>query len=129
MAWSTHPSQRRVTLPADWPKICKRILKRDAKRCQWGSLEEDHAAYGMCDRLARETDHKRDPLDHSDDNLRALCTVHHQKRSAMQGAKASADVRRARVAARKQSPDRHPGLLSPEELLGPGDPEAYSGMP
>lgn len=137
MGWDNRPSTRRETLPPDWEKRRKAQLKRDGKRCQWGSLEEDRAVYGMCDRLAREVDHCGDSQDH--DNLRSLCTPHHAKRSARQGAAKSAEVRKARVAARKTSSDRHPGLLAPDELPGwitpgqpeqaPGDPEAYPETP
>lgn len=125
MAWAKD-SKRKASLPKNWPAICKPVLKRDGYRCQWGSLETDKAPFGLCERKAREVDHKGASDDHRPENLRSLCTPHHAKRSARQGGKASGDARTARVAARYRPPDRHPGLLTPEELAAKAGPDQRS---
>lgn len=127
MSWETHPSRRRQTLPPDWPARCKHQLKHDNYRCQWGSIAEDKAPYGMCGRKAREVDHYGEGDEH--DKLRSLCVVHHQLRSARQGAKASGEARTARAAARFRKPDRHPGLLTPAELLAKHQAQASPPPP
>lgn len=94
-------STRRTTLSGDWPRRKNSILKRDGRRCG--------LRLPMCIDVATEVDHIEG---HSDDpaNLRAVCQPCHAHRSAQQGASASSAVRRARVAARRREPERHPGL-------------------
>lgn len=115
MSWETHPSQRKATLPPGWDGIQKRIIRRD-KRCQWGSLPSDRAAYGQCLRKPNQADHKDLADDHRDSNLRALCAHHHAIRSGRQGAQALASIRieqKKRVAVKRESRNRHPGLIEP----------------
>lgn len=92
-------SGRRSTLPPDWIKIRKRILRRD----KWCTLCRAD--------LSREVDHIRPSGPDTDDNLRGVCTVCHRRKSAHEGARASGQARRARSAARNREPERHPGLL------------------
>lgn len=94
-------SARTVPLPKDWPAIRRRILKRDGYQCVW-----DTAAY-PCGQSATDVDHIGDPNDHTDQNLRSLCSPHHRRRSASQGGTAA----QAKRAPRKRPAERHPGLL------------------
>lgn len=111
MAWEG--STRRVTLPSNWPSVRRRVLRRD-KYCQYGSLPEDQYPYGSCARASSDADHKGDPTDHSEENLRGLCRGHHGTRSGIQGGSASGASRRARTASRKRPPEPHPGRTIPE---------------
>lgn len=95
-------SARIVPLPPNWPTIRARILERDGHTCTW----IDHYQR-RCQAPATEVDHIGAPDDHSDENLRALCTRHHRRRSAAQGGKAAA----ARRIPRKRPPEPHPGLI------------------
>lgn len=101
--WST--SNRRTELPPDWQTIRKRILRRDQDKCQW--LIEGH---GKCERPANEVDHRKRGSDHSDANLRALCTWHHQRKSSNEGAQVTAAQRRA-IRQRFTRNESHPGLM------------------
>lgn len=98
-------SDRRSRLPADWPTIRKRILRRDGNRCK--SVLEDGE---RCPEIATEVDHVRRGDIHEDWNLAAICTWHHGKKSAREGAEAAA---RKRAAVRKKfrRSETHPGLL------------------
>ncbi|MFJ5923866.1 HNH endonuclease [Kitasatospora sp. NPDC092948] len=93
MAWST--STRRGRLPADWPAIRQRILRRDRHTCY------------RCGGRAREVDHIRRGDDHSDTNLAAICTPCHRAKSSSEGGSAT---RRAYRPTRRRPPERHPGL-------------------
>lgn len=102
MGWET--SDRRQRLPAAWPKIRGKILKRDGHRCT-------HTEYGIrCDRRASEVDHIEAGDDHRDANLRSLCTEHHASKSGREGGTASAQ-KRAEIGKRYRRTERHPGLL------------------
>jgi 5-methylcytosine-specific restriction protein A len=85
-------SRRRSELPADWARIRRRVLKRDFGLCV------------MCGGPANQVDHIGDRDNHSDDNLRSLCTPHHQSRTSAQGVA----VRQARVKAKFRPQERHP---------------------
>lgn len=100
-------SNRRSELPPDWARTRKRILRRDSHECQW--VIEDH---GKCLRPANEVDHRKPGGDHSDANLRALCTWHHQKKSSREGAAASAIQRRV-IKNKFRRSEPHPGTLKP----------------
>lgn len=95
-------SARTVPLPPDWPDIRARILARDGHACTW----RDHYQR-RCGAPATDVDHIGDPADHSDTNLRALCSTHHKRRSASQGGKAAAAKRRPR----RRPTGPHPGLI------------------
>src|SRR5690349_3683691 len=91
---------RTVPLPPDWDRVIRpRILARD-KTCRlkincWGapSTEVDHGDNG--------------PDDHSDGNLRGVCTSCHARRTGQQGAAAA---NAARPKAKRARDTRHPGL-------------------
>ena len=107
-------SNRRKGLPANWAKLRLAQLKADGYVCQWGSLESDRVAPTFrCGRKANQADHYGEEWEH--DKLRSLCQPHHAKRSARQGAAASAKARQERAAARFRKPNRHPGILTHEQ--------------
>lgn len=76
-------SDRASRLPANWAsEIRPRILERDGHRCTW-------MEHGMrCPAAATEVDHITAGDDHSDGNLRALCTPHHARKTAADANKA-----------------------------------------
>ena len=98
LARTTHPmsgwtgSTRRARLPRDWPATRRRILDRDGHRCTWPG----------CTLPATDVDHITPGDNHTDTNLRSLCTPHHRRKSAAEGGNAGA---------RQTRPlERHPGL-------------------
>lgn len=109
-------SDRRQTLPADWPQRVNRVLKRDHHLCQ--HIREDTGR--KCGRRARDVDHiisYKDGGTDDDTNLQALCTWHHRQKSGREGGLASGKARRARKEAAKPV---HPGLVNdPGELEPP----------
>ena len=98
-------SDRRSRLPADWPTIRKRILRRDGHRCT-ARMDDGR----RCKAQATEVDHIRRGDDHRDSNLRSLCSWHHGKKSAQEGAQASWAKKR-RIEQKFNREERHPGLL------------------
>jgi hypothetical protein len=59
----------------------------------------------FCDATATDVDHIGDPDDHTDGNLRSLCSEHHDQKTSRQG-------NAARWTHRRQKPrERHPGIL------------------
>jgi 5-methylcytosine-specific restriction protein A len=99
--WSS--SNRRSTLPHDWPRVRNHVLKRDGRVCQIRGP--------FCMTVATEVDHIGDPEDHRPESLRAVCVRCHAIRSGRQGADASLTVRKAIIAARRRPAEKHPGLL------------------
>ncbi|NUV86604.1 HNH endonuclease [Streptomyces sp. KAI-26] len=98
-------SDRRERLPADWPRIRIRILRRDGHRC----THRDQ--YGeRCEELATDVDHIVPGDDHRETNLRALCGFHHRAKSSREGALALA-VQRRRIDRRFRRTEAHPGLM------------------
>lgn len=93
---------RRDQLPADWPKIRKRILRRDEHRCVWKL-----PSGARCPRHATDVDHVWSSTDHRDRNLRSLCSHHHGKRTSIQGTRA----RRDRYAKPGRASEPDPGAL------------------
>lgn len=96
---------RRETLPPDWPRRRARVLDRDGHACTWTTWDGTR-----CGDTATEVDHIRPGTDHSYENLRSLCSWHHQRKSSSEGAKAQHD-HRARMARRFARIETHPGLL------------------
>lgn len=99
-------SDRRERLPADWQSsIRPRILKRDGYRCT--ARDQDGT---RCEELATDVDHVRRGDIHEDWNLTSLCSWHHDRKSAKEGAAAAA---RKKAANRKRfrRVETHPGLL------------------
>jgi hypothetical protein len=91
MAWEG--STRRATLPRDWHKITKRILRRDpvCTLC-WAAP-------------STEADHVGDRLDHRDESLRGVCGPCHRRRTLGQ----AVAVRRRMVTDKKRPQEPHPG--------------------
>lgn len=98
-------STRRDRLPADWPKIRKRVIRRDKGLCQW-RLEDG----SRCLAPFRDVDHIVRGDDHSIGNLRCLCYEHHKFKSSQEGAEAL-KAKRRRIAKKFQRVEDHPGLL------------------
>lgn len=86
MAWSG--STRRSRLPQGWAKIRRRIIRRDDGRCTMIYSDGQR-----CEQPGNEVDHIVAGDDHSDDNLRLLCTWCHAKKSSHEGGTAAATTR------------------------------------
>lgn len=92
-------SDRRSELPPDWPRIRRRVLRRDGYRCTWVEVGV------RCSALATDVDHAGERMDHSDESLRSLCEPHHK-------AKTQAEAAAARAAkSRRRPPPPHPGMV------------------
>jgi 5-methylcytosine-specific restriction protein A len=98
-------SDRRTRLPPDWPKIRRRVLRRDQHRCT--ARDADNV---RCPQPATDVDHIRAGDDHRDANLTSLCGWHHQRKSSREGAAARAAQRR-RNDRRYRRSEEHPGLV------------------
>lgn len=98
MAWEG--STRRSRLPNDWyTRIRPRILHRDGHQC----TARDHTGK-RCTEPATDVDHIIPGDDHRDDNLTALCTWHHLRKTA-------AEANRARKRYTNRRPrEPHPGI-------------------
>lgn len=103
MAWEG--SDRRQELPPDWDTRRLRIFRRDGYRCTHRDV------YGeRCTGPAEECDHIVPGGDHSDENLRSLCSWHHGKKSGAEGARA-AYLNRKRHDRKFRRTEVHPGLM------------------
>lgn len=92
---------RSAPRPVDWPARVAAVKARD-RSCRWTT------EHGVCaSPVDLEVDHIGDPRDHSLDNLRALCRMHHKRRTALQ---ANAAWQAKRIP-RARPADKHPGLL------------------
>lgn len=113
MAWEG--SDRRYTLPRDWPARVTHVLNRDNHECQ--HLRTDTGR--LCRLPARAVDHIVPHHEGGTDdeaNLQALCDWHHGKKSGAEGGRASGRARAAKKAAAKTP---HPGLMPPPEERPP----------
>lgn len=81
MGWET--SNRKASLPSNWPSIRLDILRRDKYRCQWVLADG-----GKCRKKATDVDHIERNNDHRYSNLRGLCSFHHNKKSSAEGSNA-----------------------------------------
>ncbi len=91
MAWGVHRTDRRETLPPDWPARRAKTFARDGYQCI--HVRSDNGL--RCTETTNlECDHIGDRGDHSLDNLRTLCRYHHAKRSGGQGGAAAAARKR-----------------------------------
>lgn len=101
--WSGNSATNRgEELPDDWDEIRKDVLDRDGGRCVWllaGSGER-------CPNAATDVDHIGSKHVHEKWNLRSLCSAHHDKRTALQGAQEAA--RRRTVPPRRRRSQDHP---------------------
>jgi hypothetical protein len=94
-------SNRRAELPPNWyTEIRPAVLERDGYRCTAPLRDETR-----CPEPGTDVDHIGDPLDHNLNNLRLLCSWHHNKRSSAQGNQA-----RHRPPPLRRPPEAHPGL-------------------
>jgi hypothetical protein len=98
MPWST--SQRRRSLPRDWPKLRAQVKARAAGRCQAATHEPD------CDGTGRECDHIDDRDDHALSNLQWLSTPCHKAKTRRESEQA-----RGVGASRFRDRESHPGLI------------------
>ena len=99
-------SDRRDRLPADWPTRRKRIGRRDGWKCQWPKKSGQ-----LCLQPANQIDHREPGVDHSDENLWALCEWHHGKKSGGEGGRASYSRRKA-----VKNRLRRPTVADPRQL-------------
>ncbi|GGX27030.1 hypothetical protein GCM10010353_47860 [Streptomyces chryseus] len=86
MAWEG--STRRQRLPKDWPRIRRRIIRRDGGVCA--------ARYSdgrRCELPGTDVDHIIPGDNHSATNLQLLCTWHHTHKSSSEGGTAAALTR------------------------------------
>lgn len=93
MGWRSTP------LPADWPRIRKRVMKRDGGICT-AILANGTRCHGK----ATDVHHLGSPNDHSESNLTAVCAWHHKRLTSAQ-----ANAKRKRVTQRYPS-EKHPGV-------------------
>ncbi|ANA86942.1 HNH endonuclease [Gordonia phage Strosahl] len=96
MSWAG--STRRQRLPEDWELNYRLpVLSRDRWLCQINGPG--------CKRAATDVDHINRGDNHDRSNLRAVCSVCHNKKSSAEGNQAKAKLK----AQRKRPPERHPG--------------------
>lgn len=95
MAWSS--SDRGLRLPKDWSSRRSTVLRRDSYRCQ---IRADG-----CSTIATEVDHIARGDNHSLDNLRAVCSQCHRKKTLAE----AQEARRKKRALRFRPEERHPG--------------------
>lgn len=93
-------SNRRQRLPANWPAIRSKVLKRDLYRCQWS----EHGL--ICGQPANQVDHVINGDDHRMINLRSLCEPHHALKSSAEGNHA-----RWHSNPRRRPEEPHPGTI------------------
>lgn len=102
-------SNRKSTLPRDWPRRRNHVLKRDGYQCT--EIQADGA---RCSAKATDVDHIiPGSAGGTDDyeNLRSLCGWHHLRKSGAEGGAARAAVRKQRSQLTLRPPERHPGML------------------
>lgn len=118
-------SNRRQSLPPDWPQTVLRILRRDHHRCQWVRHDTERRCLAKAHDVDHITPHSQGGTDH-DSNLMALCTFHHRKKTGIEGGTASGKAKRARAEAEKPI---HPGLLPVDPLRRAYRPERDGPAP
>lgn len=112
--WKKDPTSRRTTpRPIGWKTLRAEVIRRDGGRCTWvlgtegGGSWRDRAHLNRCPSPGTDVDHIGDPTDHRTDNLRLLCSTHHDKRTARQ----ANEAKKMKAAQRRRPQQRHPGLL------------------
>lgn len=98
MGWET--SNRRDSLPPDWPARREQRLEFDGYRCT-----ATMRSGSRCRDRATDVDHHRGRDHHELDDLRSLCSWHHDRKSSREGAAARKPQRERR------RPEAHPGLI------------------
>lgn len=99
MAWAG--STRRSRLPKDWPRIRRRIIRRDK-----GACVARYSDGRTCGLPGTDVDHIIPGDDHRDENLQMLCTWHHRQKSAREGGTAAASS----VVRTRRPVEGHPAL-------------------
>ncbi|MFE5159165.1 HNH endonuclease [Streptomyces sp. NPDC056697] len=102
MVWAT--SNRRASLPRNWPAIVRRIKRRDGYRCT--TVFE---TTGRCTQPGTDVDHIVPASlggSNEDSNLTLLCRWCHDRKSAREGGTA-AGLARVRT---QRPPTTHPAL-------------------
>jgi 5-methylcytosine-specific restriction protein A len=105
MGWET--SNRRDSLPPDWPRIRQEQLAWDEYRCTWTLSISGQ----RCPRRATDVDHKREgrpDLNRVGLDLQSLCEDHHKKKTAI----AARRFKAAKAGKRVRPGEGHPGRLS-----------------
>lgn len=109
MAWGIHRTDRRETLPPDWPARRAKTFARDGYQCV--HVREDTEQ--RCNETTNlECDHIGDRGNHSLDNLRTLCRYHHAKRTGGQGGTAAAVRRKSKFKRPTEEPPAPPSVKS-----------------
>ncbi|MFE6541595.1 HNH endonuclease [Streptomyces rochei] len=88
-AWTG--SNRRETLPRNWARLRRRVIRRDGGQCT-----AHHSDGTRCPEPGTDVDHVIPAsLGGSDDmdNLALLCSWHHRRKSSSEGGRASALTR------------------------------------
>ena len=113
-----HTSRRRDSLPPDWKQ------RRAKARTRAGGICEHRDKHGTrCTRQGRDCDHIRDRNNHDLSNLQWLCTDHHKQKTQRE---ARAAQHAKYTAAKKRTPEAHPGIRTPTTTLG-GPPFGLTG--
>jgi 5-methylcytosine-specific restriction endonuclease McrA len=110
-AWAG--STRKQTLPVDWDRLRRAVLKRDGHRCRWMDNGQ------RCNQPATDVDHIKDRNDHSMSNLRSLCGPHHLKRTSQQ----AYEAKMALKALGRLPEEPQPGVID-----GPPTPTKFKGF-
>jgi hypothetical protein len=98
MGWET--SDRRASLPANWPTVRAQRLAIDGHRCT-ATMRSGN----RCRDRATDVDHAGGPDDHDVAALRSLCSWHHDRKSSREGAAARVQL------SERRRPEAHPGLI------------------
>lgn len=104
MAGQWQGSDRRDRLPPDWQKRRADVMRRAGRKCEHEYRGE------RCSWKATDVDHVVPGDDHELDNLQALCSWHHARKSSREGNAAKA-VKRQATAQKFSRTEDHPGLL------------------
>lgn len=103
MGWEA--SDRRDHLPTDWRERRAQVLARAGGRCE----AVLHDTGTRCPSPATDCDHVQRGDNHALENLQALCSWHHKRKTRLEAIQAMDELNAAR--APRQRP--HPGLIDP----------------
>lgn len=98
MGWET--SDRRSSLPPDWRARRQARLQLDGFRCT-----ATMRSGSRCHDRATDVDHHRGRDHHELEDLRSLCSWHHDRKSSREGAAARTPL------SERRRPEAHPGLI------------------
>lgn len=97
-------SWRTTPLPANWTALRRQVLERDGGVCQW------LVGPSLCGAPANQVDHVIPSGPDAMSNLQALCSFHHQQKSASEGQAALRAKRKEIMERLRKPPERHPGM-------------------